>query len=429
MREHRHQVLLQHIVDIITESPTTIHIHKVKAHIGITGNEKADAIAKRVASHPRNKEDRTDIPPSNNRRTQHWIAYKPTPTEEIPDPDWKPIPSLGDHLQGHMQRTHKLGNSNLNTCYYSMWQKELPNMMPRESNLFMTSQDITMPERRITLQYRTGQLYNNKLGKRYGYTPTDKCPLCGEPDGGHHIASGCKALKGAYMERHHKAGRIILKAILKGEKAAEVAYADVGSKEHCSKEGIPMTDSRHNIRIPNRMSRPDIILAHKSKENNSQTTSIILAEIKFCRDTDTQQQLRQATTQHTKLQQHLQKRHGCSVRVEPILLGASGAIYERRTRAALETLGVFRSNLKHTIRNLHHHAIRSLRSITCMRRKLERTGKGNTRPTKHSWERRHTGRDNKSRTRRNPHHISKGKEPKPRTQHTSQPYPHLHDPP
>ena len=144
-----------------------------------------------------------------------------------------------------------------------------------------------MPEKRTALQYRTGQLYNNKLGKRYGYTTTDKCPLCGEPDGGHHIASGCKALKGAYIERHHKAGRIILKAALKGERAAEIAYANVGSKEQCNKSGIPMTDSRHQIRIPPRMSRPDIMLVHKNKENKQQTISITLAEIKFCRDSDT----------------------------------------------------------------------------------------------------------------------------------------------
>jgi hypothetical protein len=148
-------------VDHIQNSPTPIHIHKVKAHVGITGNERADTIAKQAASGQNTDDALTNVPPSNNRRDQHWIAYKPDPTEEIPEPDWKPIPSLDKHLQGVMQRNHRLGNANTNTCYYSMWQRELKNMMPGESNLFMTSKDITMPERRTALQYRSGQLYNN----------------------------------------------------------------------------------------------------------------------------------------------------------------------------------------------------------------------------------------------------------------------------
>ena len=50
MQEHRHKSILQDIGNKIENSPQTIHIWKVKSHIGIVGNEKADETAVAVAN-------------------------------------------------------------------------------------------------------------------------------------------------------------------------------------------------------------------------------------------------------------------------------------------------------------------------------------------------------------------------------------------
>eukprot|EP00775_Hariotina_reticulata_P006532 gene6532-biopygen8330 len=50
LREHRHASILHDICRIAEASPVPIHIWKVKSHIGIVGNEKADRAAVKVAT-------------------------------------------------------------------------------------------------------------------------------------------------------------------------------------------------------------------------------------------------------------------------------------------------------------------------------------------------------------------------------------------
>eukprot|EP00775_Hariotina_reticulata_P002220 gene2220-biopygen3759 len=50
LREHRHASILHDICRIVEASPVPIHIWKVKSHIGIVGNEKADRAAVKVAT-------------------------------------------------------------------------------------------------------------------------------------------------------------------------------------------------------------------------------------------------------------------------------------------------------------------------------------------------------------------------------------------
>jgi ribonuclease HI len=50
MREHRHLKLLQNIVQTITDSICQAHIWKVKSHVSIMGNERADETAVDVSN-------------------------------------------------------------------------------------------------------------------------------------------------------------------------------------------------------------------------------------------------------------------------------------------------------------------------------------------------------------------------------------------
>jgi len=50
-RKHAHVKLLERIVSMINKSDAPINFYKVKAHIGVIGNESANAIAKHAALH------------------------------------------------------------------------------------------------------------------------------------------------------------------------------------------------------------------------------------------------------------------------------------------------------------------------------------------------------------------------------------------
>jgi len=372
MTDHRHQNLLKHIAEQIKQSPDTVHLYKVKAHTGIEGNEKADEMAKKVAQGLVSEGIVKDVPESNSRTGKHWASHRIPPTASNPNPTPRPLPTLDGHLRKIMHTQHKLGQANTQTCYYAHWQKTAPLMMPTESNKFMTQSDITYIQKRTAIQYRCGQLYNNKLAMRWGHTITDKCPLCGDMDGGHHIASGCKKLTKMYMARHNQAGRTILKAILSGERATEVAYTDIGSDDKLTRDQLPTIDKRRTIKLPPNSTRPDIILTTRKPATKDQFTNITLVEIKFCRDSDVNTQLDRATTQHQQLQQRMKQQYACTVHTIPILIGVSGAVYTTYTETAMQQLGVRGYPLRTALRKLHTLAIQQLRTIVSTRRRLER---------------------------------------------------------
>jgi hypothetical protein len=75
------------------------------------------------------------------------------------------------------------------------------------------------------LKFIYGQLYNGKLAKCYGHTPTDACPLCHLPDSCTHIACECKSHKNLFINRHNAACQLIHAAIRNSAKGGGALYA------------------------------------------------------------------------------------------------------------------------------------------------------------------------------------------------------------
>lgn len=74
---HKHQSLIQAIVDLIKPSREPIHLHKVPAHVGVIGNELADEIAKGAAKGDIPEEDcRVYSHPSHSRDGMYWPVAK-----------------------------------------------------------------------------------------------------------------------------------------------------------------------------------------------------------------------------------------------------------------------------------------------------------------------------------------------------------------
>ena len=116
MHEHRHRDLLASIVSLIERSPTPVHIYKVKAHIGVVGNERADELATSVAAGKAEGELR-DLQ-SNDRAQQCWL-YLPGRLQTdgtVSRP--QPLPDMDKTLKQHCHSRYKLGNADTGTIYY-----------------------------------------------------------------------------------------------------------------------------------------------------------------------------------------------------------------------------------------------------------------------------------------------------------------------
>ena len=132
-------------------------------------------------------------------KDRHWLNIKKPVTHEGQEGTAqgqkrmriRNVTNLQISLADHMHQVHKLGKSNKDSCYYRYWQNIKPLVDPALSNAFFTSASYQV--KRTVLGYRTGTLWNAKIAlKKCALSPA--CLLCGLPDGGNHIAGGCKAL-------------------------------------------------------------------------------------------------------------------------------------------------------------------------------------------------------------------------------------------
>ena len=169
MKEHRHEHLIKAIVDLIKASPHTIHLYKVKSHIGIVGNEIADEVAGAAARgyFQEEKEDGEHKEmklPSNNRTEMYWPhttdesreagakKRQGAPPEDRNEqqrtaPTSKPLPNIMEGIQRRCHAMHNLGGANRETIYYKAFQEALPQLDEEATNHFMTSGKITRVER------------------------------------------------------------------------------------------------------------------------------------------------------------------------------------------------------------------------------------------------------------------------------------------
>ena len=386
MADHKHATLLHELSQQIAESPAQVHIWKVKSHVGIVGNEIADEIAKQVARGEADMEDMIEYAePSNNRHNIYWPhevteapghpprAHPTTATPPAPKKRKRPLENLHSDLKMISIQHCKFGKANRQTLYFEAWHRSAPTRLDKTSNSFMTSKKVTYAERKAALAYRYGCLYNQKLAHRYGHAPTARCLLCGQPDSGHHTASGCAKLKGMYIERHNKLGRLMLKEIARGRKGGYLVQMDLGSQTKLAIDNMaPQPRTIPLEALPPDMppkvkdtltkhKRPDALLYRPPTSTTPATYWI--AELKCCRDSDPRQQLDKAKSQTYQIAQALQAADPTAkIHEVPLLVGVAGAIY-KITETNLRKLGVKGPALPRVLSAVHTTAIQTLYKI------------------------------------------------------------------
>ena len=394
MLMHTHRQLLQRIVDVGAACIGTIHIYKVKAHSGVIGNEGADAGAKWAATHPHECDVQVQTP-DNPFEHEFWL-YQCNADEIL-----RPLHDLGTTLRTHLHNLYKLGKANIESEYYRYWQKVWSKAghqgMCKPSNSFMTDASIPHAAKRCVMQYRQGVLWNGKLAMRCGKAATSACPLCGAPDSGHHILAGpCPKLANMVTERHNEAGRRICKAISQGAMGKHMVSMDVGSTQKLQEAGVALALPRqapawlmspadwNTVKAANdgKASVPDAVLVmHKDhatgtpwdpNRDSPAAAEVRLVEIKYCRDTQPEDQLARATKQHHALMAHLRSKGFSSVSLHTILLGVGGTVYTGYTQQPLLDLGVSRPACTSLLSKLHKHAVVSAGMLVSARRTHER---------------------------------------------------------
>jgi hypothetical protein len=359
---------------------------KVPAHNAIIGNELVDEVAKRAARmshcHTASQQDQQKhitVPVSGlaSYEAGYWLYRNHTDTEPAGS-----LHNLERDLRGHMHVAHRLGKSNTDSVYYKSWQQIRTTADGPLSNVYNKPRaNVSHGERATANKYRTGQLWNRKMAHLRKCAPDDACPLCKHKDGGTHIASGCndKRMKRMYQERHNKTGRIILRAISKGEMGGDIRGADVGRADKMEADGAPSFAHNyvpHNV-LPNVpleklcKLKPDGLLI--TPHTNIKQRQVHIVEIKCCQDTSREEQLARARSEHIELIAELIKEgyDRGHIRIVPILVGVSGTIYKDHTLAPLQQLGLSRAQAMKCAHKLHLQAIRSLHSIVKTRRMLE----------------------------------------------------------
>jgi hypothetical protein len=399
MQHCKNKPLIDDIVNIIRCSPHHVRLQKVKAHTGIPGNELADDAAR----HATRLLQYSDAMPScgvDPRPPSHSIFWPLPIKSDDPVGDKATakhcIGDLGKSLKMYLHEKHRVGYSNTSSVYYQAWANTVSAAHPRHSNLLMQSGKVQPQDRITTQQYRYGGLNTAKLRHRMKIVPTPNCVLCGQMDGGHHSMSGCSHMTGMYIERHNEAGRIMLRALMRGGRGADVVMHDIGHNynDEIQRDTTSASSGSFATRIPSwvytkgRKSiptavekqkwdkfRPDMLLIAGTDKKPIRRREIDIVEIKYCRDTDRTQQHTRARMQHDaphiindsnpeSLIQSLKDvgYRPSKIRLHVILLGVGGTIYHSM-HTALKQLGLNKQASNRLAGKLHQHATVYTRKI------------------------------------------------------------------
>jgi len=395
---HRHHALVLDTVRRAVDLPVDrVHFYKVKAHVGIPGNERADNTAQDTALGRKASCPQYTIPASNEREDMFWpyIDESETWADGSVHEKYRYTDSLEGALKAHIRGELEQGWANQDSVYFSSLQKQMPRIRGHLLTYLAQTSLLSTAEKRCRWKYLTGTLYTNKRARWYGHSKTDRCPVpgCSSRDSQGHAMGQCTGLLNARIAKHHAQGRIIAKAVSTGNQGngLEFCFTDLGKKEHWDAEGIPTIHTTQR-EIPEALidqhtwqqlgHRPDLLLwrprtRDPTRPGHTRSPHIHIVEFKNCRDSDPTPVYSLACAQHGALEALLKERHpDAIVETDVILVGMAGTIYEDFTVAPLKRLGVQGSPLQSVLQKLAVCAAQQMHKVWSYRRKLIQQGRG-----------------------------------------------------
>ena len=384
LRHHKHRHLLSELTQTLWSGQAPVTAHKVRAHIGCSGNEHADRLSKQAHTSP------TAIsytPAPQTGRGPFWLQYPKTSLDADETIMWNT-----DNLRQHPSRLASAAHSkNMPSSSKSKPVQAIhtlltgnpaasgrPSTQPVPSDCGILTSPCTAFLRPPTTGHRRLTHKRSRTALRLRYAPhlrikranSTACPLCPvDTKSLMHHCGGCKhpTVHAIVCLRHGYAVHNIALAIKQGTFGDAYLFMDAEGHQRFPRnaDNVPALPAWV---CPSTHSKPDIIFFPSITTCISQSElqtwgpaqrshhSVILLEVSFTSDTWLHHRAVDRCEQHSRLRQALIQ-FGCnSVTVLPLIIGHSGTI-PATFSTALPQCGVEDARLTHLLTDLHHAAI------------------------------------------------------------------------
>ena len=384
LRHHKHRRLLSELAQLLWSRQAPVTAHKVRAHIGCSGNERADRLAQAAHTSP------TAIsytPAPEPGRGPFWLQY-PMPSPSTGDPQMWNTDNLRHHPAKIAAAAH---SSTLLTTSTSHHIQAINAMLTgsRAASAPPTAQPVPL-DSGILILPSTAFLRPPTAGHtrlthkrcrtalRIRYAPnlrtkranSEACPLCAADINS--LMHQCGACKHPHVHaiiclRHGYAVHEIALAIKQGTFGDAYLYMDAEGHQRFPRNAANVPALPTWV-CPVTPSKPDVVLFPTISTCTSEAAlhgwgpaerfqhSIILLEVSFTRDTNLHQRAVDKCEQHSILRQSLLQHDWGIVTVFPLIIGHSGTI-PTTFSTALPQCGVEAARLTGLLTDLHYAAI------------------------------------------------------------------------
>jgi ribonuclease HI len=329
---------------------------KVTAHSGVLGNEIADWHASR-STH-----DLAAATVWNPPATVHLAELWDTPPSGTPTR----LRDTGTALTRLVRSSHALGAANTDGVYYQAY-RDIATCSHPSSHHFLSHGATPWGTRRLSLRYRGGGIYNNKLAHRYGLSATDTCPLCPRQDGQTHMLLECEHhdMHNMHCKRHNQAARAVLESVAKHDLGATIVQSHIGVSDELTSAlaGVP----NHIPGIPADLPRPDFTL-HLPGHDGA-PPRVLIIEVKYGADTLLEGKYDTVANHLRPTVRAASRYYRCEAKLLFIALGVGGRIPTLVYQHLLE-LGIPRRAAHNLCNHLNMLATQWLHKIVAGRRAL-----------------------------------------------------------
>jgi hypothetical protein len=211
------KVMLDNVRDRVNDmgDPVAVSFHKVKAHTGIIGNERADLLAKKSCQEP---DQARAVLGSSGTPKRAWVTFEG-------DKRVTGHTGVSDHTRKHMQKAMQ-ENEKISGWHTVSGGRKLD--MPTAEKAVWGSQ-VLQGVRRTIHKARYGRLAVQQNLHRWfpSEHPSSTCKLCqGEEEDAAHMALKCvhPVMKGKRIERHNKVVSMFAKMLTKKGKERWVVH-------------------------------------------------------------------------------------------------------------------------------------------------------------------------------------------------------------
>lgn len=434
VKENKHYPMLLAIRSLVlyrAGAGLSTHLQKVKSHIGVIGNEAADAGAKAALQNPAAcSYDLADIDNSYLSSLPAWPCYVP-PTDAagdpvVPSPDTCFLLSdLTSSVKSFILTAapQLAAGSVPATPLYIAHQSVLALSLPGPSNHMWHTSRCTFPEIRTILNFRYSQVWTAERARmcnlpyRTGNGPvTDGCcPVCPASavactDTVAHVLGGCMhdRLRALFIARHNKALLLVHRAFLAGTNGRNFTLMDATGQadvpEGVSGVRIPqwilpavpsadlikmrpdmlIIDGLHTVdapvapdhALPGHATDPPFTLPPSALYDLQRTCKVLVVELGYTYESHHDLCLYKKRLQHKTLVAALRAAGWTVTRLGPddvhiLLLGSCASVFSS-IQPALLALGVLPPQLTPLLNSLHIHAVHYASKILRLRRRLER---------------------------------------------------------